>query len=57
MFSTFLPFFTGPNMIALVGVLYALTVVAFCMSKDYPMAIMFTGYTIGQVGIYMLAVR
>jgi len=43
---------TSSWIIALVGVLYALTVVALVSERQYWKALIFTGYTIGQVGFF-----
>lgn len=43
---------TSSWIIAVVGVLYAATVIALVYEKQYWKALIFTGYTIGQVGFY-----
>lgn len=44
---------TSAWIIALVGVLYAATVVSLVVEKQYWKALIFVGYTIGQIGFYL----
>lgn len=44
---------TSRWIIGLVGVLYGATVVAFLCEKQYSKALIFTGYTIGQIGFLL----
>lgn len=43
---------TSSWIIALVGVLYAVTVLALLYEGQYWKALIFTGYTVGQVGFF-----
>jgi hypothetical protein len=43
---------TSSWIIALVGVLYAATVAALLVERQYWKALIFTGYTIGQIGFF-----
>jgi hypothetical protein len=45
---------TSRAVIAVVGVLYALTVVALIHERNYWKALVFAGYTLAQIGIFFI---